>query len=168
MVYKAFHCLLAVTKLLTKAVLTINSPCMTDGNNKVCTTAIQSRLHRNEVSVILSNILPHLYVESVWFFLFSCTAGDCDESMSNNSSEMTLSYITIFFYYYCFIWFFFFLHVYVNAVDFLSLIWKQAPQSGISTADERNDRELREITVSEPLLCQNHKFRVSPEGRCLL
>lgn len=98
MVYKAFHCLLAVTKLLTKAVLTINSPCMVmaDGNNKVCTTAIQSRLHRNEVSVILSNILPHLYVESVWFFLFSCTAGDCDESMSNNSTEMTLSYITIF------------------------------------------------------------------------
>ena len=110
MVYKAFHCLLAVTKLLTKAVLTINSPCMTDGNNKVCTTAIQSRLHRNEVSVILSNILPHLYVESVWFFLFSCTAGDCDESMSNNSTEMTLSYITIFFLLLLFylIFFFFF------------------------------------------------------------
>ncbi|KAL3987639.1 hypothetical protein ACER0C_014754 [Sarotherodon galilaeus] len=32
------------------------------------------------------------------------------------------------------------------------------PQSGISTADEHNDRDFSEITVSELLLCQNHKF----------
>lgn len=30
---------------------------------------------------------------------------------------------------------------------------KAGPQSGISTAEERNDGELSEITVSEPLLC---------------
>lgn len=67
MVYKVFNCLLAVRTLLTKALLTINSPCMNDGNNKVCTTAIQSTLHTNEVAVILSNILPQS-VCCVFFF----------------------------------------------------------------------------------------------------
>lgn len=67
MVYEAFNCLLAVTKLLTKASLTINSPCMNDGNNKVRTTAVQSTLHTNEVAVILSNILPQS-VCCVFFF----------------------------------------------------------------------------------------------------
>ncbi len=59
--------------------------------------------------------------------------------------------------------------LYLSAnVEVLEFNLKAGPQSGISTADEHNDRELSEITVSEPLLCQNHKFAVSLEGRCLL